>query len=422
MSSTVKDALSALSRHSAYVAELVDGGTALQDSFPKATVVDLRQASAIRVAGPDTWRLHPRLREYLQEHVKMLSPFLSLTVIGPKVSLLVDLRDEILNSVASRDAESTRLLIDSMATAIYDIADAAERNLSFLSNMVSVRYGDVANLGAKVRQNRWYARQAQVLTADLQKLGDQATHLEEEAENSRWEVAPLLRREILGRLPGWKSALSDILSRLRSDIYNLRKVETDLRNLAKFDTFLAQQPGWTGLDMPLPEKLPDALLYAFLGALKPHADPNDTDENVAQDMELAVLTLPPPKAARQPVERVVQYVSKDEGGSTPEEEASVDPYLQVLAPLKLTILQAAEPVSLLKWQREHAAAEMLRAPAATELRAENWLMFAVWALEGRPHRVEGREVWFDVDLVHNAPAPGQRDVHSFRDAVVSARA
>jgi hypothetical protein len=146
----IKDALQALSRHADVVEQAVMGGSIGQESLPKGAVQALRQASALRAAGEEHWRLHPRLREYLQDHLQMFPQFQSLTDISSKLALLQHLLTDAQTAVAERDYESLEFQLASMETAVYDIADATDRNLTFLAGMVSTKYGNVRTFAAKM--------------------------------------------------------------------------------------------------------------------------------------------------------------------------------------------------------------------------------------------------------------------------------
>lgn len=149
-SSPIKDALAALARNADHVEAAALGGTLERDSLPKAAQAALQQASALRAAGEDAWRLHPRLREYLQDHLQHFGAYPSPSGIGERINALRDFRVEALTAHAERDHESLRALLGQITVTVWDIADQTERNLKFLGSMLSIKYGAVQTMKAKL--------------------------------------------------------------------------------------------------------------------------------------------------------------------------------------------------------------------------------------------------------------------------------
>lgn len=407
-SGPIKDALQALSRHADVVEQAVTGGVISQEGLTKGAVQALRQASALRAAGEEHWRLHPRLREYLQDHLQMFPQFQSLTDISSKLALLQHLLTDALTAIGERDQESLDSQLMVMETAVYDIADATDRNLTFLAGMVSTKYGNVRTFVAKMAQNRWYLRQSALLGDDLNRLGRIASHVEKEAEERGWAVANQIRRVLLSRAQVWHHGLSDIQTQIRQEIFRTRQIEADLRNLARADQFLAQQPVWRGIDRDF-DLLPDVLLRALLPRLRPHVEPIDGDRSVRQDMQELVAALPPKKVQVEPAPPnplQVRHGSEPEEGEVPV----MAPAAIALLDLKRVIAASKSPVSVLGWRESNEA--------ASALPSGHWVFFATTALEAGPHRIDGRDLEFEVEIVPNLPLPGRRFSTTFRDARV----
>lgn len=414
MSSYIREALQALSKNAEAVETVALSGTVPQDALPKAAVTALRGASALRAAGEDSWRLHPRLREYLQDHLQVFPAYQSLTEIGYRLNTLRALMQEAHHALRERDHESLQAQLDEMSTQIFDIHELTERNLRFLGKLMSVKYGAVRTSAAKVAQNRWYQRQAGVLSDDFNRLGRLAAELEQEADARGWDVARQLRRSIIDRMPQWQLRLSDMQTQLRQDFYRLRQVQKDLRNLARADAFLSQHPGWAGLEIELPAEIPVALLKASLPRIEAHVNPQDDAGDVQRDLAQIAQTVPLRKAPRPPEpERRLKVVHDLE-----EEPPQPDPYLVLLRRFAQAVAISDEPLSILGWAARDPAGAILRAPAPTAVRPSVWLMFTVCALDGRTHRIDGRQLKFEVQEVGNAPEEGSRFSHTFRDARV----
>lgn len=412
--SEIREALGALRTHATHIEALVEGGSVLQDAIPKNVTAALRGASALRPAGEDSWRLHPRLREYLQDHLQLVTPFQSLKEIGQAIASLAWLRDEMDTAARERDQDAFDSLEASTRSTIYDIADATESNVAFLTGMVSLKYGTAKTIAAKLAENRWYERQARALETDLGRLAVRAEDLARHAEAKHWDLAAVVRRVILARMFSWQGELSEVLTRLREEVFLLREVEKNLRNLARADAFMAQQPSWRGPDAELPDAVPEVLLATTLPTrLRAHVDPQDDYAEVRSDLEQIVQSLPPRKVAREPDPPKRMALVRDEVS-----QPVLDVYAEALHRLKLQVVDATAPISLVRWHADDAGAATVRPPADTGLRPASWLMLAVCALEDRPHRVRGKEVRFEVELVMNPPLPGRRLANTFRDAMV----
>lgn len=405
----IKDALQSLSRYADVVEQAVMGGTVAQESLPKQAVQALRQASALRAAGQDEWRLHPRLREYLQDHLQMFPKFQSLTDIGAKLTLIAMLHSDALSSVSERDFESLESQLDAIETAVYDIADATDRNLTFLAGMVSTRYGDVRTLTAKIAQNRWYLKQSSHLGQDLTRLGGVVGRVEKEAEERGWAIAGLIRRVLLSKVHIWQHGLSDIQTQIREEIFRTRQIEVNLRNLAKADQFLTQNPSWSGFERDH-EGLPEVFLHALLPKLSPHVEPTDADSGVRHDLRDLVIALPAKKVTLPPTPAAVLQVSHASDADEGESE-SATPAAIALVDLMRQVLEATKAVSVLEWRKQ--------SDAASQLEPGVWVFFATTALEAGPHRVDDKDVEFQLELLANPPEPGRRISRTFRDALVS---
>lgn len=414
MSGAIRDALSALARHADHVQGLVVSSTVASDAIPPVVLRGLRQASALRPAASDSWRLHPRLREYLQDHEQLNQPFPSIAEIGSKVSTLLSLLEEAHLTWTDRDMESLQMQLEEMATQVYDIADLAERNLKVLGRMMSVKYGAVTTLAAKLAQNRWYAKQAGNLGDDLTRLARGANKLESDADARGWEIARLVRRVLVDNMNGWSQRLSSIQSQLRQELYQLREVQANVRNLSRMDAFLMQNPAWPGIELSDQQEIPDFLQSMALPSLRPNADPLDDDHSVQRDMAEIAEAIPARKVSRQEESVPRMRLMRD----LEEPVAQPDPYLLLLRQFAVAVASAENPVSVLDWAACTPAAAILRPPATTAVRPSVWLMFTVCALDGRTHRVGGRPIAFEVEELVNAPDEGSRHSHTFRDALV----
>lgn len=161
-------------------------------------------------------------------------------------------------------------------------------------------------------------------------------------------------------------------------------------------------------------EIPPALLRAALAELSAHADPMDDLAEVQRDLAQVAQTVPLRKAPAPQVAAPRLRVIHDLN----EESPQPDPYLLLLRRFAQAVATSDTPLSILQWAAEDPAGDILRPPAPTAVRPSVWLMFAVCALDGRSHRIDGKPLRFQVEELVNPPDAGCRFSHTFRDARV----
>ncbi len=404
MSSPIRDLLHTLSRHADLVQSgLLDVVCSEADSSP-AAIAALRQASALRPAGDEGWRLHPRLRDYLQDHLQLFPAFQSLAEIGSRISQLDALWAEIAQVRQDADQEALAGLMLTLHSTVFDIVDSMERNLLLLQTLMSTRFGNVKTLQAKKSQNRYYQQQTAMLAADLSRLAVMAGELERQA--SAWALEPLarfVRRNLLARLGVWQQGLSEMQTLIRTEIFRLREVEQRHQQLSRMDLLLRQQPGWRGFEADLSGAIPDFLLATRLPPLVAHAAPLDSVYAVRQEMRALARALPPkalPVADSAPPKRYTRIIDVPRTAAAP----TATPAAQALERLARDVIAAGSAgLHLAAWRQRDAAAQAM-APHV-------WLVFAVMALRGRGMRVE---------LLDAQTRAGEHFAHRFDDALARA--
>lgn len=398
MSSPIKDVLKALNQHSDLVEHALAGVIDAQGQASNSAIAALRQASALRPAGEEGYRLHQKLREYLQDHLQLFPAFQSLAEIGSRISQVNALWLEVDLIRRNADSETIHALVDSIQTTVFDIADNMERNMLLLQTLMSTRYGNVRSLAAKKSQNRYYQQQTNALSDDLVRLARVCDKVEREASTRSMEdLARFMRRNLLARVMDWQQGLSEMQSHLRKEIFKMREVENNLKLLARMDMMLRQQPSWQGFEIDLEEAtVPDFLLVTSLSPLVAHVEPLDSERDILNEMRDLAKALPlkgePEKPAKEP-KRYTRVI---------DEPREIVPTPAYLAMEKLTcdLRGAPERISLVSWR--------LNDPDAMTMSPDIWLVFAVMGLRGKKFRV---------DLVSDLPRDGEKFTHSFVDAM-----
>ncbi|NDP37323.1 MAG: hypothetical protein GZ093_01005 [Rhodoferax sp.] len=394
MSTPIKDVLQTLSRHADLVAQALSGVVTVGDDASHMDILALRQVGALRPVDEDGYRLHPRLREYLQDHLQLFPAFQSLADIGAKITLLKSLWDEV--EILRGDRESVVGMVDELQTTVLDIGDTMNRNMLQLQILMSTRYGNVRSLEAKKSQNRFYQKQTSVLSGDVQRLAREVERIEREASiRGRDDLARFIRRQLLTRMMFWQHGLSDMQTFLRNEIYRLRVLEQDLKLLARTDMLLRQQPGWRGFEADLSGEIPAFLLATRLPALVAHIEPMESDRGMADEMAALARDLPTKAALPIPVEPPKRYTRIVD----PPVTKPITPAMKALGKLLRDVKTADGGLSLIEWRKDDVDAQTM--PPTI------WLVLALAAL---------RAGQYEVALVRNMPREGERFAHTFRDA------
>lgn len=397
MSSPIKEVLQTLSRNAEVVEEGIKGVISTESGTPGAAIVALRQASALRAAGDDGYRLHPKLREYLQDHLQLFPAYQSLAEIGSRVTQIHSLWGEIELLYLSDEQETVNNLLNQLQTTVFDVVDSMDRNLLLLQTLISTRYGNVKTLEAKKSQNRYYQQQTTALSSDLSRLSKVCDNVERESSARSMEtLARFLRRTILSRILPWQQGMTEMNSMIRKEIFLTREIERELKLLARMDMLLRQQPAWRGLEVDFRgDDIPNFLLAAFLPALVAHTEPMDSDHVMRLEMESLVKSLPPKQARTADPEPPTRYTRIVD----PPRKAEPSPAALAIERLAKAVKAEPDGISLINWRASDEDARSMS--------ANIWVTFAVIALRGRK---------LHVDLVPNNPREGERFAHTFGDA------
>ncbi|MCY1165262.1 hypothetical protein D9M73_51650 [compost metagenome] len=396
MSSPIKDVLKTLHHNAEVVEQALHGVINSEGTSSNPSITALRQASALRPAGEDGYRLHPRLREYLHDHLQLFPAFQSLAEIGSRISQVNNLWMEVDDIRRSADTETVNTIVDTIQTTVFDIADSVDRNMLFLQTLMSTRYGNVRSLEAKKSQNRFYQQQTNTLADDLTRLSKVCDKVEREASTRGLEdLARFIRRNLLSRILVWQQSMSEMQTHLSKEIYRMREVERNHKLLARMDMLLRQQPGWRGFEADLRGEIPDFLMAASLPAIAAHVEPLDTDTQIFDEMQKQAAALP----AKQ-VEPELQEVKRYTRVIDPPYEQKLSDAAIALERLVQAVQTSPSEMSLMEWR--------LTDDKAQSVEPHVWLVFAVMGLRG---------LKLPVSLVNNGARAGERFAHSFGDAI-----
>ncbi len=398
MTSPTKDVLKALYQQ-AEVIELTrrDGMIVAGQDASEASIADLRQASALRPAGEEGFRLHPKLRDFLNDHLQLFPAYQTLAEIGTRISQARQLWNDVDDLYRAKDMGAVEKIVETIESTVFDIADSVDRNLLYLQTLLSTRYGNVRTLEAKKSQNNFYQHETKILAGDMARMTGVFERIEQEATTrGMLELAKFIRVNLQAHLQTWQNSMSEMQAHLSREIFRIREVERSHKQLARLDLLMRQQPSWTGLEMDMAAPIPAFLMAARLPEFEPNIEPLDSDPQYVEAMvkEAAVLPPKPVDAAPKEVKRIQRVV--DERPVTKKSDAAI-----ALERLITAAQQATERFSVVRWREAD--------PQALTIQEHVWLVFAVMALRSRKCMVE---------VVASPARMGERFRHQFHDAMV----
>ena len=398
MTSPTKDVLKALYQQ-AEVIELTrrDGMIVAGQDASEASIADLRQASALRPAGEEGFRLHPKLRDFLNDHLQLFPAYQTLAEIGTRISQARQLWNDVDDLYRAKDMGAVEKIVETIESTVFDIADSVDRNLLYLQTLLSTRYGNVRTLEAKKSQNNFYQHETKILAGDMARMTGVFERIEQEATTrGMLELAKFIRVNLQAHLQTWQNSMSEMQAHRSREIFRIREVERSHKQLARLDLLMRQQPSWTGLEMDMAAPIPAFLMAARLPEFEPNIEPLDSDPQYVEAMvkEAAVLPPKPVDAAPKEVKRIQRVV--DERPVTKKSDAAI-----ALERLITAAQQATERFSVVRWREAD--------PQALTIQEHVWLVFAVMALRSRKCMVE---------VVASPARMGERFRHQFHDAMV----
>lgn len=416
MSSPLKPVFSALNKHTELVERALREPVGVGEEASDPGIKALRDVNVLRASGEHGYRLHSGLREFAHDVLQMHPALQRLAEIGSRTQHMLTLWNMLQDARAAGDHETMDLALEDIELTAFDIGEQVERNLRWLGLLLSTRFGNVRTLVAKTSQNRFYQQQSANLTDDLTRLGRVGDRVEEEArQRGLPRLATSLRNTLLSKLTRWTQTLSQYQTQIRRELFQLREVERRNVLLARTALLLRQQPGWSGVEVNLPDEV-SALLLAHpllpvpLPRFNPHLEPLDGDRLVRELVSDEVRSLPRLETEVQaPKERIPQQRLRPKVAARAESA----PASRALAKVAHAIIEHARQQEKAGGQGGQAGALSLRdwrdgdADAKT-LAPGLWLAFTVSAL---------RNLRFRVILVRLPAQAGERFTHTFDDAL-----
>lgn len=365
----IQQLLQVLSSHGALVSEGLDGTVYWGGGKAKDKGIDaLVSIHALTPYEENSYRLNPRLREFISDHLVSYNLLTTLTRLTEPIhraktqwSNLKEMR----NGGFLSDAEKLEWALDDTVTEIVYVID---RNLTLLDSIISTSYGNVESVAFKIRQNHFYAREVERALKELAQLDAMIEHIDADSLAAGFVgVRQLMNVRLRSRLHTWSTRLNDIQARISKRLFQAQKIEKKLVTLGKMTLWLAQHKTSAGITVDLDYSCPIELLRPDHIRVSPQLDVRDTDSLVWDTLIDAVERMPTPLAflseATEEKLQVVEYTG------IREITLQSDPVDDIIEQLADTIYQGMiEKVSLLHWKQSRRELD--------DVTEEEWLLYA----------------------------------------------
>jgi len=235
----VERLLKALATHSDLIAQTYYEGVIYKDSKNQRALNQLKQLKILVKQGVDGYRISGRLGQFVDnalssDRIRRLDTDLASWVetLEQQILLYQDAWDE--NRVDDWDNYSAEI-----ERLVFDLSDNLEENTSYLLMLINSRFANVRTLAEKKKQNVFYISRVERLVEAISLL--QPEYLLEMV-NEHPALYELLDQQLIRMMPVYQQRLQDILDKLKTFLFELRKIEARAQSVQGFAFFLRQNP------------------------------------------------------------------------------------------------------------------------------------------------------------------------------------
>lgn len=243
-----------MANHSDLIAQAYYDGVVYKDSKNQRALNQLKQLKILVNHSVDGYRISARLGQFVDsalssDRLRRLDTDLASWVdtLEQQILLYQDAWDE--NRIADSgnySAEIERL--------IFDLSDNLEENTSYLLMLINSRFANVRTLAEKKKQNVFYISRVELLVQAISAL--QPEYLLEMVEDHP-ALYLFLEQHLIRLLPIYHQRLQDILDKLKTFLFELRKIEVRAQLVQGFAFFLRQNPGYEMQEWSEQESIPE---------------------------------------------------------------------------------------------------------------------------------------------------------------------
>ena len=337
-----------MANHSDLVAKAYYEGVIYKDSKNQRGLNQLKQLKVLVKYSVDGYRISGRLGQFVDsalssDRLRRLDTDLASWVdtLEQQILLYQDAWDE--NRVEDWDNYSAEI-----ERLVFDLSDNLEENTSYLLMLVNSRFANVRTLAEKKKQNVFYISR-------VERLVDAISSLQPEDLLERVDEHPalyeLLEQQLIRLLPVYQQRLQDILDKLKTFLFELRKIEARAQLVQGFSFFLRQNPAYETQDWSEQETIPEQWNQIKPLQLSAAADTLDygvEDEliSIAKKLRLdsdALLS----KKAKRPINKVEKVEREIQVMELPMYRKWLKRYFTLLEQ------QAGEAISALSFQQKY---------------------------------------------------------------------
>jgi hypothetical protein len=374
----VQRLLKALATHADLVADAFEGSVCAGDKARNQGIDALFSLNVLKPYEEDSYRLNPRLREFISDYFSSYQAFQALQLVSPIMTQAQFQWNELRRLKLAGGKSDQPRLNSALDDSIVEIAYSIEHNLGLLHSLISTQYGNVDDLTTKLAQNRYYAQQVKAFLRDVQSIDKFVEQVAEEAVAVGLpHVRQLVTRRLAARQLLWTSQIKDVQAAISKRLFEAKLMEARLKRLSRFALWLARNKTADGWDVPVSAQVSPVLVRPEKMALRPQPDVSDMADVVREGLMAAVAKLPLKVVREKSEQDFGEQVLLDDDDDAPE---SLGPQQIALMELSQQLAASSEPISLLTWKRHRAE--------LAEVGDEPWLLFACLQLKGQGHRLQ----------------------------------
>jgi len=206
----VQRLLAGLAKHADLVAEAFEGSVSGDDKQRNSGIEALFNLNVLKPYDEDSYRLNPRLREFMADYFSSYQAFQALRRVSGTMQQAQEQWRELRRLKTAGAAKDAGRLHAALDESIVEMAYSIEHNLTLLHSLISTQYGNVDDLNSKLRQNRYYAQQVKLFLQDVQAIDVFVDRVADEAIAAGLpEVRLLVTRRLAAKRLQWTSQIKD---------------------------------------------------------------------------------------------------------------------------------------------------------------------------------------------------------------------
>lgn len=378
----VQRLLAGLAKHADLVAEAFEGSVSGGDKQRNACIDALATLNVLKPYDEDSYRLNPRLREFIADYFTSYQAFQALRRVSGTMAQGREQWSELRRlKLEGGGKKAIAQMQSALDESVVEIAYSIENNLRLLHSLISTQYGNVQDFGTKLRQNRYYAQQVKRFLQDVEAMDGFVGMVADEAIAAGLpHIRQLVTRRLGARLLQWTSEIKDAQAIISKRLFEARLMEKRLKSLSRYALWLTRNRTLDGWELAVDESVQPALVRAEPFPVRAQPDVADTYPAAFDGLLAAMAKMPAREAVKGPASDAAPQLLVEDGADMPE---VLEPHQEALQELMEEVLATRSPISLLHWKRGHSA--------LADMSDEAWLMYSCLQLKGSGFPIEFKQ-------------------------------